>query len=106
MIQRQSETVEEHDVFFLVRDAVDYEDRVKNLRSWIEGYFEEARVLLNDPDSMEPYIDLTLDVETEEGEFRLVYYENDELVLRGDRKVVEEIRDPVSRELDLNFRRV
>lgn len=105
-LERQSSSREDHDIFFLVRDVEGYEEEIKDLKSWIKEEFENPRIKLNDPDSLEPYIELSLDVETEQGDFRLVYYENFELVLRGDRKVTEDIEPEVSQELDLEFERV
>ncbi len=105
-LERQSGSREDHDIFFLVRGVEGYEEEIKDLKGWIKEEFENPRIKLNDPDSMEPYIELSLDVETEEGDFRLVYYENLELVLRGDRKVTEDIEPEVSQELDLEFERV
>ena len=49
---------------------------------------------------------MNMDVKTMEGSFRLVYYDNYELVLRGDREVVEQIKDPISKRLDVEFERV
>lgn len=105
-LERQSSSREDHDIFFLVRGVEGYEEEIKDLKGWIKEEFENPRIKLNDPDSMEPYIELSLDVETKEGDFRLVYYENLELVLRGDRKVTEDIEPEVSQELDLEFERV
>lgn len=104
--ERKSSSAEDHDIFFLAKDVVDYEKELKDLKSWIKEKFESPRIKLNDPDSMEPYIELNLDVETEEGDFRLVYYENYELVLRGDRKVTQDLEPEIGRELDLEFERV
>ncbi|MBS3735665.1 MAG: hypothetical protein V5A87_05380 [Candidatus Bipolaricaulota bacterium] len=105
-LQRKSSSAEDHDIFFLARDVVDYEEELKDLKSWIKDKFESPRIKLNDPDNMEPYIELNLDVETEEGDFRLVYYENYELVLRGDRKVTEDLEPEIGRELDVEFEQV
>jgi hypothetical protein len=101
-----SKSAESHDIFFLAREAVGYEEELKGLKTWIKEEFESPKIKLNDPDSMEPYIELSLDVRTEEGDFRLVYYENYELVLRGDRKVTQDIEPEVSSRLDLEFERV
>ncbi|MBS3787502.1 hypothetical protein KGY79_04805 [Candidatus Bipolaricaulota bacterium] len=105
-LKRESTSAEDHDVFFLVRDVVDYKEEIKDLKPWIKEKFEDPRIKLNNPDSIEPYIELSLDVETEEGDFRLVYYENYELVLRGDRKVTEDLEPEIGRKLDLEFERV
>jgi hypothetical protein len=101
-----SGSTESHDIFFLARDAVGYEEELKGLKSWIKGEFDGPRIKLNDPDSMEPYIELSLDVRTEDGDFRLVYYENNEIVLRGDRKVTQDVEPEISSRLDLEFERV
>lgn len=101
-----SETATDHDVFFRAENVVDCAGDLKNLKSWIKEKFSEPKIVLNDPESMEKYIDLSLDVKTQEGQFRLVYYENDELVLRGDREVVLELEEPIERKLELDFRRV
>lgn len=95
-----------HDVFFRVEKVEDYEEELKSLKAWAKKDFEDPRIVLNDPDVMEDYIDLSLDFETALGDFRLVYYENDELVLRGDREVVPEIREKIEEKLDLNFKRI
>lgn len=105
-LKRESSSVEDHDIFFLARDVVDYEGELKDLKSWIKEKFESPRIKLNDPDYMEPYIELNLEVKTEEGDFRLVYYENYELILRGDRKVTGDLAPEIGRELDLEFERV
>ncbi|MCF7891104.1 hypothetical protein K9M78_07800 [Candidatus Bipolaricaulota bacterium] len=104
--ERESSSEEDHDVFFLAKDVVDYEGEIKDLKSWIKEKFDSPRIKLNDPESMEPYIVLNLDVRTEEGDFRLVYYENYELVLRGDRKVTQNLEPEIGRLLDLDFERV
>jgi len=104
--REKSSSNQDHDIFFLARDVVDYEENIKALKSWIKEKFESPQIKLNDPDSMEPYIELSLDVRTEEGDFRLVYYENYELVLRGDRKVTLDIEQEVGDRLDLEFERV
>lgn len=104
--RKKSSSVEDHDIFFLVRDAEDREEKIKALKPWIKEKFEYPKIKLNDPDSMEPYIYLSLDVRTEEGDFRLVYYENYELVLRGDRKVTMDIQQEIGNRLDLEFERV
>jgi len=104
--REKSSSDQDHDIFFLARDVVDYEENIKALKSWIKEKFESPQIKLNDPDSMEPYIELSLDVRTEEGDFRLVYYENYELVLRGDRKVTLDIEQEVGDRLDLEFERV
>lgn len=106
LIDRESASAEEHDVFFLARDVDDCEEEIKELRSWTHSFYEDPRIKLNDPDSMEPYIDVSLEVKTGEGDFHLIYYENDELVLRGDRGAVMEVREPISEELNLEFKRV
>ena len=106
LIRDSSSADADHDIFFLARDVVDYEDDIKQIKPWIKEEFERPEIKLNDPDSMEPYIELSLDVRTEEGDFRLVYYENDELVLRGDRGLTEIIEPDISNELDLQFERV
>lgn len=105
-LKRESISAEDYDIFFLAKDVVDYEEEIKGLKSWIKEKFENPQIKLNDPDSMEPYILLSLDVRTEEGDFRIVYYENYELVLRGDRKVTQDIEPEVGQELDLEFERV
>ncbi|MFB6290748.1 MAG: hypothetical protein ABEJ25_03350 [Candidatus Bipolaricaulia bacterium] len=101
-----TDSAEEHDIFFLARDAVDYEENLKDQKSWIKEEFENPGIKLNDPESMEPYIVLSLDVKTEKGDFRLVYYENNELVLRGGREVTREIEPEIGQRLDLDFDRV
>ncbi len=95
-----------HDVFYRVENVEGYEEVLKSLKSWAKEDFEDPRIVLNDPDVMEDYIDLSLDFETALGDFRLVYYENDELVLRGDREVVPEVREKIEEKLDLNFKRI
>jgi len=95
-----------HDVFFRVEKVEDYEEELKSLKAWAKKDFEEPRIVLNDPDVIEDYIDLSLDFETSLGDFRLVYYENDELVLRGDRELVPEVREKIEEKLDLNFKRI
>ncbi len=106
LVSRDSASADEHDVFFVARDVQGYEDELKGLRSWVHDNFEEPHIKLNDPDSKETYMDLTLDVETLRGDFHLFYYENDELVLRGDRGIIMDVRDPISEELELEFERV
>ena len=106
LIDRESASAEEHDVFFVARGVVDCEEAIKELRSWAHSFYENPRIKLNDPDSMEPYIDVSLEVKSEEGDFHLIYYENDELVLRGDRGAVMEVTDPISEELNVEFKRV
>jgi len=95
-----------HDVFFRVEKVEDYEEELKSLKAWAKKDFEDPRIVLNDPDVIEDYIDLSLDFETDLGDFRLVYYENDELVLRGDRELVPEVREEIEEKLDLNFKRI
>jgi len=95
-----------HDVFFRVEKAEAYEEELKSLKAWAKKDFEDPRIVLNDPDVIEDYIDLSLDFETSLGDFRLVYYENDELVLRGDRELVPEVREKIEEKLDLNFKRI
>ncbi len=95
-----------HDVFFRVKNVEDYEEELKSLKAWAKKDFEDPRIVLNDPDVIEDYIDLSLDFETALGDFRLVYYENDELVLRGDRELVPEVREEIEEKLDLNFKRI
>ncbi len=95
-----------YDVFFKVDEAPNYENELKELKPWIKEEFEDPKIVLNDPDVMEEYIDLSLDVETKDGDFRLVYYENDELILRGDRELVPDIEDSVEKQLELEFERV
>jgi len=95
-----------HDVFFRVEKVEDYEEELKSLKAWAKKDFEDPRIVLNDPDVIEDYIDLSLDFETDLGDFRLVYYENDELVLRGDRELVPEVREKIEEKLDLNFKRI
>lgn len=104
--KKPSHTADEHDVFFQAQNVSDYEDDLKDLKSWIKEKFNEPKIVLNDPESMERYIDLSLDVGTQEGEFRLVYYENDELILRGDGEVVLDLEEPIGRKLGLDFKRV
>lgn len=104
--KKPSQTTDVHDVFFQAQDVNDCEGDLKDLKPWIKEKFNEPKILLNDPESMESYIDLSLDVETQEGEFRLVYYENDELVLRGDGEVVLDLEEPIARKLGLDFKRV
>ena len=99
-------SVEDHDIFFLSRDVENYEEKLKDLKPWIKERFENPTIKLNDPDSMEPYIELSLDIKTEEGSFRIVYYENNELVLRGDRKVTQELEPDLEERLSLEFQRV
>lgn len=95
-----------YDVFFKVEDVVDLENDLKGLKPWVKEEFEDPKIKLNDPDVMEDYIDLSLDVETAEGDFRLVYYENDELILRGDRELVPDIEGKIGNQLELEFKRV
>ena len=104
--REKSSANQDHDIFFLSRDVVDYEENIKALKPWIKEKFEAPQIKLNDPDSMEPYIELSLDIRTEEGDFRFVYYENYELILRGDRKVTLGIEQEVEDRLDLEFERV
>lgn len=104
--RRSSSSTEDRDIFFIARDVVDYKDEIKDLKSWIKEEFEDPKISLNDPDSMEPYIELSLDVGTLEGNFRLVYYDNNELVLRGDRKITEDVEPEVANRLNLEFKRV
>lgn len=105
-LEEQSATPDEYDVFYKVDDAGDVEDDLKGLKPWIKQEFDDPEIVLNDPDVMEDYIVLSLDVETPEGKFRLVYYENDELILRGDRVLVPDLEEPVGRKLGLEFKRV
>jgi hypothetical protein len=95
-----------HDVFYRVENVEEYEEELKSLKSWAKEDFEDPRIVLNDPDVMEDYIDLSLDFETSLGDFRIVYYENDELILRGDRELVPEVKGTIEQELELNFERV
>ncbi len=104
--RKKSSSADDHDIFFLARDVVDYEEKIKALKPWVKEEFEYPKIKLNDLDSMEPYIDLSLDVRTEEGDFRLVYYDNYELVLKGDRIVTMDIQQEIGDKLDLEFERV
>lgn len=106
LVRRDTSSADEHDVFFVARDVPGCEGELKELRSWVHSNFEEPHIKLNDPESKEAYMDLALDVETRGGDFHLFYYENDELVLRGDRGVVMEVKGPISEELELEFERV
>ena len=99
-------SAEDHDIFFMVRDIENRKEKIKKLKEWIKEEFESPEISINDPESMEPYIKLSLDVKTQEGSFRLVYYENNELILRGDRFITQEIEPEVSGKLDLEFKRV
>ena len=103
---KKENLAEEADIFYACDDASNYAERIKALSSFFEDRFEEPDIEINDVSVMEPYIDLNIEVITMEGKFRLVYYENDELVLRGDPEVVEEIKDPISKRLDLSLKRV
>lgn len=95
-----------HDVFYRVENVEGYEEELKLLKSWVKEDFKDPRIVLNDPEVMEDYIDLSLDFETALGDFRLVYYGNDELILRGDRELVPDIKGTIEQELELNFERV
>ncbi len=94
------------EVFYKADDLSDYSERIRALEPFVEDHFEEPEVTFDDVDVMESYIKTSMDVKTREGSFRLVYYDNDELVLRGDEGVVEEVKDPICERLDVDLRRV
>lgn len=94
------------EVFYKNDGVKDYSERIRALEPFMKDYFEEPEITYNDVDVMESYIQLSMDVKTMEGTFRLVYYDNEELVLRGDREVVEEIKDPICKRLDIDLKRV
>lgn len=106
LTKKPSQSAEDHDVFFQAQQVVDCKGDLKDLKPWIKDKFDQPKISLNDPDSMERYIDLSLDVKTQEGEFRLVYYENNELVLRGDREIVLDLERPIGQKLEVEFKRV
>ena len=97
---------ENKDVFYLTEDAKNYEERIKALSSYFEDEFDSPEITINDPSAMEKYIDLNLELRTARGKLRLVYYENDELIIRGDQDLVSEMKEPIGKRLDLKFKRV
>lgn len=100
-----SET-QDHDIFFISRDVEDYETRLEGMEDWFEELLDEPIIEINEPAETEPYMVTHIEVTAPEGEFRLIYYENDELIFRGEREIVLEMVDPISEKLDLEFQRV
>jgi len=93
-------------IFYMNSDAEGYEEQVRALSDYIKNQFEEPSIEFNDPGKRQSYMSLLMEVKTAEGTFQLVCYNNGELVLRGDRGLVERLREPIQERLGLELRRV
>ncbi|MBS3813568.1 hypothetical protein KGY64_07060 [Candidatus Bipolaricaulota bacterium] len=100
-----SETAE-RDIFFIARDVEGYEKELEDLSNWFEDLFDETHIQIDDPGETEPYMLKYMEIDTERGSFRIIYYENYELILRGDRELVLEVSDPIANQLDIDFQRI
>ncbi len=101
-----SEAGEERDIFFISRNVQGCEEELAELTDWFDEFFEDPIVEVDDPGETEPYMLKHLKIETESGTFQLIYYENYELVLRGDRELVLEIQEPIAERLGVMFQRI
>ncbi|GEM_PF-2046616 len=101
-----SKSKEERDIFFRSKDVVDYEESLQGLTDWFKEVLENPECKVNDRAETESYMRIHLKVTSDCGDFALVYYENDELILRGDRDIVPDILEPLSSQLDLDFNRI
>lgn len=103
---RESKDYTPRDVFYVNEEASNYEERIRALLPYLEDKFEDPEITENDVAEMEKYMVLHLEVETVEGDFKLIYYENDELVLRGDEALVNDLKQPLEKRLNLDLHRV
>lgn len=101
-----SKSKEEREIFFRSQDVANYEESLEDLTNWFEEVVDNPECTVNDPAETESYMRLHLKVSSDDGDFSLVYYENDELILRGDRDLVPDILEPLSSQLDLDFNRI
>lgn len=102
----QGETMEDHDAFYLAEDAQDYEERLRAIVSYFDQELQDPDITVEESAALDSYMKLSVEVDCKQGELRLVYYDNDELILRGEPELVSELIEPVQQRLVLAFRRV
>lgn len=106
LLQESQQEGSDRDVFYLCEETEGVESRLERLVPFFEGFFGDAEVEVNDAEWAKDYVNLTILATMPAGDLRLVFYDNGELVLRGERELVEETLEPIEDRLDVSFERV